>query len=795
VLAQSGNHVLAAGGLAGIRRSLDAGATWLSPTTGAGEIVDNIHAFGGSPFSEDQAYVVNHDTELYYTEDAGDNWTKIPSAPAGGPSCGGIRFVKAVERRIRRGLDRSRAMDLYFGDRCHLAKLSCSAISGTNRFDYGGAWTALKIDHDDTRDLAFDNGRQPLLLATDGGLHQTGDGGLNWNLIGGGHNGYNALQITEIRGQLIDDIHRHDLYFGTQDNNLYSSENGGATWTFGICCEGFFIEALHHVPTAADSQITFESCGTCANHVSGALFTGIVDWKNPPGYLLAPKIIGKSFHVQAINDSGSMRKGVAATQDLGASWQQYVVFPEDSKDLPKLSKFQHLLPVLYQSIRTGWDLTRKIEIDHLVRISSSAQPLSGVASPGTVTITYPAMNDFGGLGINPTTFAWYQVFGVNPRDSAHIIAPDVVNEKMMETRNSGNDWTEIPNLTSLVTDSGRLLFRKGIFPQASAVAFSYDNPNMVAVGTLQGGIFLSDDRGVTWSKVPASELVTYITAFEWRSATDLIVSTYGRGLWRLRRNIRIPGPYFLSPSEIVHPLGPDPVPEKLQKAVLVFDGQIQGARVSKGVLQELFVQPGASMAFVADSTMAPKLKMTETTKKVGFTGAPWASSLTKVKNLAGFTLGKDDIVGGAVFSEKRLSTREPEPKESEELRKKAQEEEKHEPIGNKQSPTTGKPYVQMTGPPEQPNRFVPGKSIQLSGKDFVPETPVEITIDDRVVEKVIVNRDGVFQVATPVPQEFGLHTLTVRDGKTGKVIDGAMFIVSHEDKPSPKSSPTPKMMP
>jgi hypothetical protein len=61
--------------------------------------------------------------------------------------------------------------------------------------------------------------------------------------------------------------------------------------------------------------------------------------------------------------------------------------------------------------------------------------------------------------------------------------------------------------------------------------------------------------------------------------------------------------------------------------------------------------------------------------------------------------------------------------------------------------------------------------------------PIEITVDDRVVEKVTVGPDRVFQVAVPSLQHCGMPSWTVHDATIGKVIDRAMFLVSYKDKP------------
>ena len=758
VLARRGNLVLA-GGPAGIRRSTNGGTNWFPPAAGPGSVTD-MHALGGSPYVDDQAYVVNDNTELYYTEDGGDHWTKIASAPGGGAGAGGIAFVKAIGKGA--------GVDLYFGNRYELWKLSCPAITGTKKLDYGGSWVKLKIDHVDTRDLAFDSAGQPLLLATDGGLHNTADGGLNWKLVGGGPKGFNALQITEVKGQWITDIGRHDLYFGTQDNNLYASGDDGKTWGNPICCEGFFIEGQHRVATAADSRITFTACSGCSNLISGPLFSGVAGWPNattPPAG--SPAIVRKSFHVQGVNAAASFTKGLAVTMSLGTAWKQYATLPEDRRDLPKLSD-PGLHPVLYQSIRTGYDAAREMDIHRLARIVEKA------SGPGA-SVSYPTMNNFGGMGINPTMFAWYQVFGVDPGNASHVIAPDVVNEKMMETWDGGDNWTEIPQLTSLVTDGGKFAFRLKIFPHASAVSFSPDDPNVVAVTTWENGLFLSADRGATWSKVPYSDRIPRITSVTWRTAYEAFVSSYGRGLWRVSWKLLKQLPDFKKACRVrcdilpFPPLG-DPAREKAKYAVLVYGGHIQGAQVAGGALKELFVFPGSSVVFFSDEE-GMKVKVTETIRQVGFSGVKAPTPRKPRAIMVGLTLGDRGNLVGAAFADKALpmST--------------VSEQELREPPLHEKSPTAGKPYLHLaTSASGAANFIAPEKPLEIAGRGFRAGTSVDIAIDGRVVEKVRVGDSGAFSLAVTAPREAGLHTVTARDPASGTAIDGATFLVRSEDR-------------
>jgi photosystem II stability/assembly factor-like uncharacterized protein len=772
VAAQTSNHVLA-GGDAGIRRSGNGGATWLPPTAGSGPgAIQDIHALGGSPVANDQAYVVNWAKQLFFTEDAGDHWTRIMSAPGGSWGCGGISFVKAIGRTRFRAFPPLllRFVDLYVGNRCGLSILTAPQIAGTNNYDYTGAWTATVLDHSDTRDLAFTNAkvRIPLLLGTDGGLHKTANGGINWTFTGGGHNGYNALQITEVKGQWITALARYDLYFGTQDNNLLASGNLGSTWINPVCCEGFFIESQHRVATAADSKTTFVTCGACVNLLADPLFTNVVLWPNPTSATGAPKIVRKLFHVQTV-DSGPafLARGSAVTRNLGATWGQYASFLEDPRDIPKLSD-PGFFPVLYQPIRTGWDVTRGFEINHLARVVKTFFGGGGF-------VTYPLMNNFGGLGINPTMFAWYQVFGVDPGNTQHLIAPDVVNEKMMETKDGGDNWTEIPNLTSQITNAGQFQFRRWIFPQASAVSFSPDDPNIVAVGTWQGGLFISSDRGAMWWRVPGSEAITYITSVDWRTGNNAVISTYGRGLWTVYWGLIRPLPDFEKLCKlpcIILPIPPigDPI-ERLSHAVLVFNGLIQGARIAGGALKELFVSPGSSVVFFSDTRKDMDVKVTESRKRVGF-GRAKMPNAPEERILVGMTLGARGNPIGAAFSEKPLAMYEPTEEEKTQPR---------EPAGRKQSPIAGRPYITLTLPGGSANTVAPDAPIRVSARNFPRGTSVEIVVDSVRVERVTVGERGEFRVVVRAPREFGLHNLTVRDAVTGKVIDGANFIVKAED--------------
>ena len=793
VLAMPGGLVLAGGSL-GLKRSTNSGLTWTDPLSGPGSFED-LHAFGRSPFTADQAYAVtNNAGRLSVTEDGGNTWSPIGSAAAGGGSCGGIAFVKTRGRtffgpppfHLRR-----RAVDLYFGNRCSASKLVSPQIALSSRFSYSGSWTPLNADHGDTRDLAFNPSGVPALLASDGGLHATSDGGSNWAFVGGGVAGYNALQITEVKGQWIDDIGRYDRYFGTQDNDLWSSGDEGATWQRGPRWEGFFIEVWNHVAHVADSIATFVACSGCWNGQSDALFANITGWRNPPGTLAGnPKIIGINSHVQAVAADSGMAKGFARTDDRGGSWTSFASLPEDIRDLPKLARTPRLrfLPsraILYEAIRTGWYAPGDFEINKLARLG---QRLRGLGA----TVTYPAMTNFGGLGIMPTMFAWYQVFAVAPKNPNLLIAPDVVNQKMMRSDTGGEIWQEIPGLTALVTDGGRLLFNVSIFPQVSAVSFSPDDPNLVALGTRQNGIIMSGDGGLTWEKVPGSEIATLITSLAWRSSTDLTISTYGRGLWRLKweLSLRIPDLSHLCawPCDI-RALNPewafDPPYERIGKAYLVLNGHLNGAEFVRGRLAKAYVSPGGTLVSAAKDAAPLGLEVAEASQWMGLRDAPAGLLRFDFAEawLSGLIVDRKDKVAALIESPILVTMT-----TLDEQRSAWEQFEKIEMAGSQKSPTANAPYIDLHKEKKDekeragfPNAYGPGERIIIKGRNMGAFDTLEILVDGNVVNKLRPDKRSEIEAEFSAPSAFGVHKIVLRDARSGRIIDGTMFSVGHSD--------------
>src|SRR5580704_285968 len=123
------------------------------------------HGFA-SPWFTGTSNVFFHasiDHELWLSTDGGANWTQV-SAPSGPYRESFVRVARSVS-----GDDTK--FDVYFGDGLHMRRQSFVAAGTT-----ATSWTELTVDHSDPNDVGFDQEfRNPVLLATDGGVHVTTD--------------------------------------------------------------------------------------------------------------------------------------------------------------------------------------------------------------------------------------------------------------------------------------------------------------------------------------------------------------------------------------------------------------------------------------------------------------------------------------------------------------------------------------------------------------------------------------------------------------------------------------------
>lgn len=626
-----------AGGPAGVRiNTLPLGA-WTSPGDIDGEEIWGIHAFGASARSIDSAYLAV-ETRLYRTSDRGTTWRLVATAQE--QRCAGTPFVKTALRA--RGM-----LDVYHGNTCRVRRITSDAFGFTTTQD-------LVAEHF-PRDLAL-AGTQPVLLASNGGLHNTTDGGAHWAYVGGGIAGYNALQVTDVKGQFVGDPGLFSLYFGTQDNNVWAVNVVGSPQRHDVS-EGFFIDAEPQVDDPKDAKVTYVACGACRPRVASQWLANPRDVGHSPLDTAAPVLIRPGRRIQ------NVANGLDVTDDPELmTWQSFATFSEPPVGLPK------------PGFTGAGDDTI---VYQAYRVSPTTVKLLRVAvSGGTANVSWPVMGGFGSVAVNRLMAkAWYPVFAVDHGNGNNIIAADSTFGRMSKSTDGGVTWNATPqtatamtNLTNAVTNNGQLLFDASVpgfanrLPLVTAISHHPVNPSQMLLGTADGGIYYSSNRGDTWGKIAGSEPATYVTSFYWPTLNTVFVSTFGRGIWMLRNRPIAPPDAFDGLCGTCDVLSSDGTPGRppFDNSVLIFDGNILGVRAEKGQLREVFVTHGSSFVFTGDpKDTQDGITITESDGKDTSQYEP----LPRHPNgwlVTGVVFTSDDTLTGTVFSESELTLAPPE---------------------------------------------------------------------------------------------------------------------------------------
>ena len=668
-------------------------------------------------------------------------------------------------------------MQLFFSNRCQLWTLDAPEIAQTGHLDYTGTWTAPVLDHGDTRDLAFTHATTPvpLLLATDGGLHVTADGGAH---------GYHALQILEAKAQHITSILRTDLYFTTQDNSVWSSGDNGRTWTNAPAGEGYFFNLQPTISAEADSLVAFLACGNCANVSGPALPTALNPWPDAPSFTGQPAIINRNRVLQNVRTTSTTAGGLDVTINQGATWSPYASFPESHMDIPRAAQIPRPGPrpyfkaaqVYYQAIAAGVNQAQQVVIDLLVKVNQPARHAPSA--------TYPAMHGFGSIGMRPAAAGFYQVFAVDPLQGNHLIAPDLITGKVMESTDGGDNWTDIAALSALASESGRYVAHDGDDPFVQAVSFFAADPTLVAVGTFDSGVLISADRGKPWEKVPGSEHATYISSIDWISASDLLVSTYGRGLWRVHGQVSLPSVPKLCVvinCAIRYIERGDPPPDAFDTSIVVVDGGIRAVTLDGGKVQGIAVSAGSALAYGGESAAGEKIAAKETADTAALGNLPGAKQAkTRGWKLIGLGMNRGHELRAAVYAA-AAATAAPEPATALRVnvaRAKARTAANHLP------PSQTRPYLSIDGgnllfTTAEVRERIPFALLRAPSKQAL-----EIWVDGSKTEELKGSSGETFDGTFVLPREPGKHLVLVKSRATGEVIAGSPVFVVQGEGPS-----------
>ena len=625
VFAQAGGRVHIAAD-DGVWLSVNGGQTWTQSATAPAVSGYVVHAFAAWP-ANNLVFFVGSNNHLSLSRDGGQSWSGLRSGDEGWGRPGFVRVARHPGFLGGLGL-----FDVYFGAGVRLYK-SLYPPWADLAFNWQPAffWQMVQVDHADPGDIAFDAYGTPILVATDGGLHRTTNGGQSW-FLAGGNAGYNALQITEVTGQFVKGQNPHtDLYFGTQDNNIWASSDEGRTWPWNRCCEGFYIRTGHTSIDHQGAKVSGVSCGPCNDFMCDPHLQNCAAFNCPPDGDSVDNdecSEGDPFLIQAgqyifrvaNNDVDPTLNVIMLSTDNGTNWTQRGTFPEQIIGRPIIAGTP---PVIYFAVRRPGTARGSFLKIGLIRIES-------IMGPGDMTVQPADGPGFGSLGFNPTMFAWYPVFGVSRLNPHVLIIPDVETLEMKMSYDGGATWAVDSNLTSLVTDHGAFLFyldgRRadvqvgiGDFMLVASIEFDQDNPCDAMIGTVENGIFDSANGGRTWHKIPGSEQVTQPTSFFFLPMygglrmRNILASSYGRGLWKLgpmqsgrcQFNIeqtvtKLPGPALIDPLNYhKHPFASlaqfHPLCKTDCRYLLVHNGEISDIEISGNQVRRVDVDAGVTM--------------------------------------------------------------------------------------------------------------------------------------------------------------------------------------------------------
>ncbi|MEI7965780.1 MAG: hypothetical protein WCH29_11450 [Chitinophagaceae bacterium] len=514
-------------------------------------------------------FILKNYNQLLLYEDFSNQWTNIalPGGDGRGPF---VRVSKATTPDYQ---------TLWIGSGVSMHKITKgrlatfkSGLVGADSWELIGRGQGI---HDDCGFMGIDGDKNIALFGSDGGVFKPLNAeGSRWASAGGRGSGMNSFQITDIA---ITNYHLNNnrshaekavYYFTTQDNAIWSSADKGLTWPNYDCSEGFSLE-VESIASVADVglQVAYGKVGgspssNMFSHVfltdqrmvptTGSLVADLVDSIMSQAFM-----IGGDSYFRFRSPIGANLEGYASN-DKGNTWRKRY----DYVDIGPRGVL-HSSKIGVHGPRRFWIPFATNPITSVITDAEAYAVYMRNFGPNRIGLllhTYPfrsgvvAMNktniiylpNYGSLGIRATEFDWQAVFGVNPIDYLHIIAPDVVNGLVKVTNNGGRTWKTDTALTKLVTSNNTIkMFNEYIgIPHVEVTQISWDpyHNNRILVGTRENGVMISEDNGTSWRKINESSNMMFVTGFAFQPDNTIIVSTYGRGLWKIDLNVILASP-------------------------------------------------------------------------------------------------------------------------------------------------------------------------------------------------------------------------------------------------------------
>jgi uncharacterized repeat protein (TIGR01451 family) len=549
----------------GHHRSTNAGATWTPVNPGSPKCAEPpyhdlmfTHAISRSPYESNVLFVASEgpvttcgcstcfavSRVVYESDNGGLSWDQV--IPEAG-MCPMRQTWVAANYSPNSPLP---SFDIYFGTGDKTWWKTCSSKLFGRRCTRDD-WQEIStdqhnIDHGDANGIGFDPvDNCPKYMLTDGGVHISRKCGVNWSITGGGNKGFNALQVYEITGQ----VHPNhtDLYFGTQDNDIWASGDNGVTWPGHGCCEGFFLQMKHNTPSDVGQKITGVACGACFDFLWDAHFAAPLAsiWPAPPTSMLPattppdppnqPTV--KAYDPFMIDTDVYFQYGLP--YDHSPNWEIYLRTGTTWTKVPggpitvayagrPYVSGPASAPIIYQ----GYKKTNgKFGLMKIEGVRSVPGYSWTAIDSGVDNIAFTCLG----------SYVWTPIWGVDPSDPNHIIVTDAGDNTIKYRKNGDSQWHIDNSLTSLVTKNNLYKFADtswaiyfSPFSQVRTIGFDQSNPNRILVGTMETGIIASLDDGNHWARLQGSEKVVAATSFFFdEQRNEVIASSYGRGLFKV----------------------------------------------------------------------------------------------------------------------------------------------------------------------------------------------------------------------------------------------------------------------
>lgn len=631
-----------------------------------------------SPFDNDKIFIVKDYQNLLLYEVKKNKWTTIPTTT----HCPDPYWWDWNDRRgpfvkIAKSSASDTSFDIWLGSGMNLNKVTCKDIDSVKTLKKED-WIQIHSPgglHADTGHIGLNGKKLPILYGCDGGLFRPdNDECTKWTRVP-----TNSLLISDMAGTNVSTPKHTCLYMSTQDNMVWGSGDGGYTWPNYNDSEGFHVQVIKRAEKDEIIRVGFGTTDGPNNFSKAHLVSPIpVPNRDTDGNELTD--LHQAYFIRSgewirMGKPKSPIPEIYVSKDNGEKWQKLAdvelenrglnftvsSFPAWWEDVKKpRTRPGPIVYVPFKGMKTNPDGSERIGLIRLDNIFASWGDKKTTARKYNESDLIYIGNKSGSLGVRFTDFDWHPIFGVDPHDPHFIIAPDVYNNKIMISQDGGLTWNTDYNLTKEVTKNNTLLLYDGSETRLQVTCISFDpyNWNRIYIGTRDSGIIYSLDAGRTWSTIPNSEKILYVTNIFFEPHGDtLIISTYGRGLWKiLTWGAAIPFPAklycarsgctirWLPSFELM--TGTSGSIDWIDNDVIVFlNGKANGIIMSGLEIKKISVTKGTRLErYVGNTQNIQDIRIVESEQGEGFVGLE--DLLRQIK--------KSEIIKGIILKENQL---------------------------------------------------------------------------------------------------------------------------------------------